>query len=128
MDGHVMGDSVSYRATGTWVLAHQFLRLQMVHAADRPEYRAHVYIGYDHTNETYVAHWLDDTGGGASRTIGMGERNGNVLRFVFEYPDGPFRTVFERRSPTDWRIRMRSKQDGEWTPFARYAMTPRTTP
>lgn len=128
MEGHVMGDSVTYRATGTWVLAHQFLRLQMTETGDPPEYRAHVYLGYDHANETYVAHWLDDTGGGASRTIGTGERAENVLQFAFDYPEGPFQTLFVRRSSRHWRVRMRSEQEGEWHPFANFTMTPRSAP
>ncbi len=121
-----MGDSVQYRAEGAWVLGHQFLRLRMIDVQRPPQYEAHVYIGYDHTDSIYVAHWLDDTGGRASRTIGTGQREGDTLTFSFEYPEGPFRTIFVRIAPTQWRLRMQAKgDDGDWQPFAAYSMRPR---
>jgi hypothetical protein len=30
-----------------------------------------------------------------SETLGYGVRDGNAIRFVFEYPDGPFRTTYQ---------------------------------
>jgi hypothetical protein len=33
-------------------------------------------------------------GGRFSETLGYGTRDGNAIRFVFEYPDGPFRTTY----------------------------------
>lgn len=126
MKGQVRGDSVTYRATAEWVLGHQFLRIQMQDVTNTPpQYSAHVYVGYDPENEEYVAHWLDDTGGRASKTLGTGSRNGDELRLLFEYPDAPFRTVFERRSPDRWQVRMRAKGDDDtWQPFADYVLTP----
>jgi hypothetical protein len=129
MQGQVRGDSVTYRADAAWVLGYQFLRLQMRDVATPPQYAAHVYVGYDSTAEAYVAHWLDDTGGRASKTLGTGSRDGDTLAFRFDYPSGPFRTVFERRAPDRWRVRMRTKgDDGTWQPFATYVLTPRTDP
>ena len=125
MQGHVRGDSVTYRAEAAWVLGHQFLRLRMADVNTPPQYAAHVYVGYDAETEAYVAHWLDDTGGRASKTLGTGTRNGDVLTFRFDYPSGPFRTVFERTAPARWEIHMRAKgDDGNWQPFADYALTP----
>jgi hypothetical protein len=128
MEGQVRGDSVTYRATAEWVLGHQFLRIQMRDVTSTPaQYSAHVYVGYDPETEEYVAHWLDDTGGRASKTLGTGSRTGNALRLLFEYPDAPFRTVFERQSPIRWEVRMRAKgDDGTWQPFADYVLTPRS--
>ena len=51
-------------------------------------------IGYDHTSERYVAHWMDIYGGRFSETLGYGVRSGDQIEFVFEYPDGPFHTTF----------------------------------
>ena len=57
MEGAVRGDSVTYRATGEWVLGHQFLRIQMRDVTNTPpQYFAHVYVGYDPEAEEYVAH------------------------------------------------------------------------
>jgi len=37
-----------------------------------------------------VLHHLAIFGGRYSETLGYGARNGNEVRFVFEYPDAPF--------------------------------------
>jgi hypothetical protein len=124
MAGQVQGDSVRYDADAEWVLDRQFLRLRMADASDPPQYAAHVYVGYDSPAQRYVAHWLDTTGGGASTTLGTGRRTDSTLTFRFDYPDGPFRTTFERRADGRWRVRMRSKDtSGVWRPFASYSMT-----
>ena len=52
------------------------------------------YIGYDNMSERYVAHWLDVFGGRFSEPLGYGKRDGNSIRFVFEYPDGHFVNTF----------------------------------
>lgn len=125
MTGHVMGDSVQYDAEAQWVLGHQFLRLQMTDVTSPPEYAAHVYIGHNPAEKEYVAHWLDTSGGGASTTLGHGERTGDRVTFRFDYPDGPFRTTFERSANGRWRVQMRSKEEsGEWSSFADFVMTP----
>ena len=128
MNGHVMGDSVTYDANGTWVLNHQFLRFRMEDVHSPPEYVARVFVGYDPKEEEYVAHWLDSSGGRPSKTLGYGERENGALTFTFEYPDGPFRTTFEATSDTTWHIHMRSKADGKWSTFAEYDVVPRPHP
>lgn len=129
MEGHVRGDSVTYDATASWVLRHQFLRVNMEDVQEPPEYVAHVYIGFDPETETYVAHWLDDSGGGPSKTLGTGRRDGDTLTFQFEYPQGPFRTVFQRRSSDRWVVRMRAQgEDGDWVRFADFRVHESTTP
>lgn len=121
MRGHMGGDSVAYDASVAWVLGHQFLRLELTDANRPPEYQAAVYIGYDFASERYVAHWLDVFGGRASETLGFGQRAGDGIRFVFEYPDGPFHTTF---APTadGWTVTMRTRsRDGRWTTFGEAA-------
>lgn len=129
MTGHVMGDSVEYDATGTWVLNHQFLRLRMEDVNTPPEYVARVFIGYDGKNKEYVAHWLDSSGGRSSKTLGYGQLEDNAIEFRFDYPEGPFRTTFEQIGDNTWHIRMRSKGDnGSWSAFADFEMVPRSSP
>jgi len=123
MKGRVRGNSVEYRATAAWVLNHQFLRLDLVDVATPPRYQATVYIGYDNTSERYVAHWLDAFGGRASETLGYGTREGAAVRFVFEYPDGPFRTTFRLGPEGAWSLVVRNKNPaGQWVTFADYAL------
>jgi hypothetical protein len=54
--------------------------------------RSDAMIGYDNMSERYVVHWIDVFGVRFSETLGYGKRVGNEIDFIFEYPDGPFRT------------------------------------
>jgi hypothetical protein len=103
-----------------WVLNHQFLRIHMTDAATPPQYEAMVFVGYDHASERHVAHWLDVLGGRSSETLGFGARDGNSIRFVFEYPDGPFHNTFtwDPQEKT-WSCLLEQKDSaGRWTTLA----------
>jgi len=118
--GRVRGDSVAYNAYGEWVLNHQFLRLNLRDAATPPRYEAHVYVAWDPERKRYVAHWLDVFGGRFAETLGYGTKVGDELRFLFRYPDGPFRTTFVLR-PAGFELDMQNgRKDGSWSPFAHY--------
>lgn len=73
-----------------------------------------------HMSERYVAHWIDVFGGRFSETLGYGKRVGNEIDFVFEYPDGPFRTNFVwDAAHQKWHWQMTQKNAaGQWTSFA----------
>ena len=103
-----------------WVLNHQFLCVHMTDTGKPAQYEAIVYIGYDNTSERYVAHWIDIGGGRYSETLGYGSRNGNAIRFNFEYPDGPFHNTFTWDPKTrSWTSFMERKdQNGKWVTFA----------
>ena len=117
------GRATSSTAHGEWVLNHQFL---LLHYQDAPRtatpsgYEAMVFIGYDNASERYVVHWIDIFGGRFSETLGYGTRDGNAIRMVFEYPDGPFYNTFTFDPATRaWSTLMRSKnQKGDWVTFA----------
>jgi hypothetical protein len=126
--GTVMGDSVTYDATGKWVLNHQFLFLRMEDTQTPPQYAARVYVGYDSTDREYVAHWLDATGARAAETLGYGQRTDGALTLHFDDPDGPFRTTFAPRPDRRWRVRMEAKRQGEWGRFGAFEMTPQSAP
>jgi hypothetical protein len=124
MSGAVRGRPTTLTLTGDWVLTHQFLKLEMRDVNDPPAYQAAVYVGYDHASERYVAHWLDVFGGRFSETLGYGQRAGNSVAFVFEYPDGPFHTTFtlEPRTGT-WTVLMQDRgPTGGWREFAHYVV------
>ena len=103
-----------------WVLNHQFLLIKMKDVNNPPQYEANIYVGYDNASDRYVAHWIDVFGGRFSETLGYGTRNGNSIKFVFEYPDGPFLNTFswdpEKKA---WTFLMQQKDaQGKWTLFA----------
>jgi hypothetical protein len=124
LTGKVTGRNAEHVVEAEWVLNHQFLR---IHEKDRNPvangavpYEAIIMVGYDNVSERYVAHWDDIYGGRFSETLGYGTRNGNDIRFVFEYPDGPFHTTFRWLADShQWTWLMESKnKTGRWTEFA----------
>ena len=126
MSGTVGSRPAGYMLHATWVLGHQFLRLEMRDTARVPTYEAMVFVGRDNKSERYVAHWLDMFGGRWSETLGYGTKTDQAVEFVFEYPDGPFRTTFALGSNGVWSVQMRQRNPaGQWQDFARYALEPR---
>ena len=112
-----------------WVLNHQFLRIHEKTAASAPtterRYEATWFLGYDAASERYVLHLLNVFGGRYSETLGYGTRDGNAIRFVFEYPDGPFHTTYRWSPETgawQWLLEQKDK-DGKWTQFADFKLT-----
>jgi hypothetical protein len=93
-------------------------------AADAPKsehsYEAFWFLSYDQVSERYVLHLMDIFGARYSETLGYGTREGNQIRFVFDYPDGPFHTTYVWNSEKDsWEWLMEQKdKNGKWTPFA----------
>jgi hypothetical protein len=124
MTGKLMGKQVTHTVDVEWILNHQFLQIHEVGAIDpstgKPQYEAMPLIGYDNMSERYVAHWIDFGGGRYSETLGYGKRMDNEIDFVFEYPDGPFRTNFVWDSlHGEWHWRMTQKNaSGQWKSFA----------
>ncbi len=68
---------------------------------------------------------MDVFGGRFSETLGYGTRDGNEIRFVFEYPDGPFHTTFQwNPAQGTWKWLMEQKNKaGQWAPFADLMLT-----
>jgi hypothetical protein len=115
----IRGTEVKNTCVAEWVLNHQFLRIHMKDVAVPSQYEAMVFVGYDNTSERYVAHWLDMYGGRFSETLGYGARDGSSIRFLFEYPDGPFKNTFTWDASTaTWTFHGESKTaSGQWTTF-----------
>jgi len=116
----IHGQTSQSEVHAEWVLNHQFLLIHMKETSDPSQYEAIVYIGYDNTSERYVAHWIDVGGGRFSETLGYGTRDGNSIKFNFEYPDGPFHNTFIWHPETkSWVSLMEHKdQRGQWVNFA----------
>jgi len=129
LEGQVMGREAHHDVQAEWVLHHQFLRIHERTTATAPaseeRYEATWFLGYDTVSERYVLHLLDVFGGRYSETLGYGTREGNAIRLVFEYPDGPFHTTY-RWSPEketwQWLLEQKDK-NGKWTPFADLKLT-----
>jgi hypothetical protein len=122
MSGTVRGRKVTYTTHAEWVLSHQFMKIDMRDVATPSSYEASFYLGYDNMSTRYVAHLLDVFGGRWSETLGYGQKDKDALTFVFEYPDGPFRTTFTQ-TPDGWNVDMRERAaGGEWRDFASYTL------
>lgn len=129
LEGQVMGHDAHHQVQAEWVLNHQFLLIHEKTVAGAPgsehRYEATWFLGYDPVSERYVLHLLDVFGARFSETLGYGTRDGNAIRFIFEYPDGPFHTTY-RWSPDKgaWQWLMEQKdKDGKWTNFADLKLT-----
>jgi hypothetical protein len=129
IEGNVMGRSAHHTLTAEWVLNHHFLQLHEKTGSDAPStepvYDAIWFLGYDDVSHCYVLHLLDVFGGRFSETLGYGSRNGNDLKFVFEYPDGPFHNRWQWLPDSKtwtWHLEQKDK-DGKWKPFADLKLT-----
>jgi Protein of unknown function (DUF1579) len=123
LKGTIVGHPGDAELDAAWVLNHQFLKIHEKGTAvipGRPLYEAEVYIGYDNSSERYVTHWIDIYGGRFSETLGYGTRSGNSIKFVFEYPDGPFHNTFTWNPDSQsWRFLLEQKNaEGKWSLFA----------
>jgi hypothetical protein len=129
LEGQVLGREAHHELRAEWVLNHQFLVLHEKTAAGAPKtksrYEAVWYFGYDAVSERYVLHLMDVFGARFSETLGYGVRDGNRIRFTFEYPDGPFHNTYVWHPETgtwEWRMEQKDK-NGKWTPFAEFKLT-----
>jgi hypothetical protein len=130
VEGKVLGRDAHHEVSAEWVLNHQFLRIHEKTGAGAPAaeraYEAIWFLGYDGTSDRYVLHLIDIFGGRFSETLGYGTRVGNELRFIFEYPDGPFHTTFRWSAETanwQWLLEQKDK-DGKWKQFADLRLAP----
>jgi hypothetical protein len=130
MEGQIVGRDAHHEVQAEWVLNGQFLRIHEKTAAGRPasehSYEAIWFLGYDPTSDRYVLHLLDVFGARFSETIGYGVRDGDSIRFIFEYPDGPFHTTFfwaSKAGTWQWLMEQKDK-DGKWVQFANLKLTP----
>ena len=131
LEGNVVGNAAHHDVQADWVLDRQFLRIQEKTSANAPaserRYDSIWYLGYDPISERYVLHLMDTFGARFSETLGYGVRDGNQIKFIFEYPDGPFRTAYRwNAEEKSWQWQMEQKnKEGKWTPFADLKLTPR---
>lgn len=102
-----------------WVLNHQFLRIHMLDVKTPATYEALVLVGFNHELGLYVIYWLDTFGGKYSEK-GTGSREGDAIRFVFQYPDGLLHNTFTWNPENGtWRALIEQQdENGNWLVFA----------
>jgi hypothetical protein len=94
-----MGNNAHHDVQADWVLNRQFLRIQKKTASNAPA--------------------------SVSEILGYGTGDGNQIRFIFEYPDGPFHNTYRWNAEENtWQWLMEQKnKDGKWVPFANLKLT-----
>ena len=124
VEGTLVGQQAHHRVVAEWVLNHQFLRMEEKTSADAPKgespYDAIWFLGYDEVSERYALHLMDIFGAHYSETLGYGTHSGNEIRFVFEYPDGPFHNTMRydpEKDTWEWLLEQKDK-GGKWGSFA----------
>jgi hypothetical protein len=60
----------------------------------RPPYEAIYLVGYNAFHKVYVLHLFDTFGVETEAYPGLGQREGDAIPFVFNYPRGPFTNKF----------------------------------
>ena len=79
-----------------WVLQGLFLQMHFLQqdapAPGRTLYEAIYMFGYDEKTDVYVMHLFDTFGVSYANTPGMGQRQGDSVEFIFDYPEVPSRT------------------------------------
>jgi len=134
LEGKVMGNDAHHDVQVDWVFNRQFLRIQEKTTTNAPaserRYDSVWYLGYDPISERYVLHLMDTFGARFSETLGYGIRDGNQIKFVFEYPDGPFHNTYRWNAEENtWQWLMEQKnKDGKWVPFADLKLTKARSP
>lgn len=124
-----MGDTeLNQRVDARWVVQGRFVEMHVLGEASgesNQPYEALYLIGYDDQADTYVFHLFDTFGPSYSRTIGIGERAGDAIEFLFEYPGALFSNTFIwDKGQGQWTMLLRQKQEnGEWSTFATKILT-----
>jgi hypothetical protein len=93
-----MGRNAQHNVDAGWVRNHQSLKIH--EPADRnsgnPPYEAMFMIGSGNTSDRCPAHWRGVSRGRFSETLVLvyGQRIGDAVEFLFDYPDRPLCTTF----------------------------------
>ena len=132
--GTLAGKATTHDVTVAWELGRQYLtlreRARELDAQGRSQYEALVLLGWNAAAQAYQCLWLDTTGGGglALQSIGLGQRSGEAIPFVFRDRDGrlSFTNTFAYHKATDtWTWALDNVQDGKPIPFGRVTLTRR---
>ncbi len=125
-----MGDVALYQeATAERVLDDLFVEMRFrsirVGADGNPDYAAVYLIGREPKSGLYVLSLFDTAGVAAPPVPGLGTREGNSVRFHFEYAGGPWTNTFTWIPTTrSWRHVITHEEAGKTVTFAQKELTP----
>lgn len=104
ISGKIRGEDTANSAEVRPQFNGAFIELHIKDPAGRSPYEARVFLG-EAADGAIVAHWLDGTGGGSSRTLGHGRVVGDTIELRFSYPEGELRDRLEYDRTRDrWRL------------------------
>ncbi len=125
-----MGDvSLFQDVVGRWVLRGLFVEMRLspvrVGESGNPDYEAMYFIGHDKKKDEYILHLFDTYGVSSKPVPGVGNREGNSIRFKFDYEGGPWFNTFtwlpERKA---WKNVITYDQQGKEATFAEKNLEP----
>lgn len=123
-----MGDvALRQRVHARWVLGDQFLSMHCKSetAPDNPtaKYEAIYHFGHNQAEDLYVMHLLDTTGVPTACVLGLAERKGDRLPFVFDYGAEEFTNELRWHPDIEtWTFHQTYLADGVWKTFANKEM------
>lgn len=125
----MMGDVPLHQAVSCEpTLGGKFLRLYFNSVTPREnatwDYEAVYHIGYNQAENLYVMHLLDTTEVPTRCVVGLGRRDGDRIRFLFEYEGTRFFNTLIRREDKDvWQFLQTYEDEGKVRTFATKEMT-----
>jgi len=128
--GTIDGQQTTHDVTASWILQHQYLQIREISrekdSTGKALYEAQVTIDWNAKLHHYSCLWLDITAGGgiSSGVLGIAERKGDTLPFLFNIGGSLFHTTFVYNAAMDtWQWLMDGEEKGVLQPFARMEMT-----
>ncbi len=129
-----MGEvALHQEVTARWVLRELFVEMHFesvrVGEDGNPDHEAVYLIGRDEKRDEYVLNLFDTAGVSAKPVPGVGIREGNSIRFRFDYDGGPWVNTFTWH-PADgtWRHVITYEQNGKHVTFAEKELVARNEP
>jgi hypothetical protein len=113
-----------------WMLGGLFIEVHCTSVLAEPAgarpYEAVYHIGYNADHDRFAMHLLDTTGVALTCAVGVGQREGNAISFVFDYASGPFtnRFVWDERHDS-WLMELTASHGEQRELFATKMMTRR---
>ena len=130
LTGTIEGQKTTHDVTASWILAHQYFQFHEISrekdSTGKALYEAQVTIDWNAKLHQYACLWLDVTGGGGivSGVLGMAERNGDTIPFLFKMSGSLFHTTFSYDAASDtWQWIMDGEENGTLQLFARLTMS-----
>ncbi len=129
LTGRMGSTELHQKVEAHWVLQGLFLQMHFLQqdapAPGRSLYEAIYMLGYDEKTDVYVMHLFDTFGVSYAITPGMGQRQGDSVEFIFDYPEGPFSNTFSWvEASGQWEMLLRAADpEGGWRVFATKTLT-----